>query len=153
MKLYFSAQLAWCLTSTYSFFDLIPRLDCVNSLTTPVCALWGCTVMIHNRWWLTQIPLPPPPLAGSWALLPGTSRKKLAVVDTFLLLQEEEDGSEDDGDSKTQFSVSVRADVSVLSFLDYIEEDADGFISPVDELTTSKNTTDMRLSNLHSATT
>lgn len=87
-------------------------------------------------------PPPPPP-----------SRKKLAVVDTFLLLQEEEDGSEDDGDSKTQFSVSVRADVSVLSFLDYIEEDADGFISPVDELTTSKNTTDMRLSNLHSATT
>ncbi|CAG01939.1 unnamed protein product, partial [Tetraodon nigroviridis] len=46
-----------------------------------------------------------------------------------------------------------RADLSVLSFLDHAEEDADGFISPVDELTASKNTTDMRLSNLHSATT
>uniref|UniRef100_H3D0E9 Family with sequence similarity 13 member A n=1 Tax=Tetraodon nigroviridis TaxID=99883 RepID=H3D0E9_TETNG len=67
-------------------------------------------------------------------------------------IKEEEDGSEDDGDSKTQFSVT-RADLSVLSFLDHAEEDADGFISPVDELTASKNTTDMRLSNLHSATT
>ncbi|XP_056891226.1 protein FAM13A isoform X4 [Takifugu flavidus] len=65
---------------------------------------------------------------------------------------EEEDGSEDDGDSKTQFAVSVHTDVSVLSFLDHIEEDVDGFISPVDELSTTK-TTDMRLSNLHSATT
>lgn len=74
------------------------------------------------------------------------------VVDVFLLPQEEEDGSEDDGDSKTQFAVSVHADVSVLSFLDHIEEDVDGFISPVDELSTAK-TTDMRLSNLHSATT
>lgn len=77
----------------------------------------------------------------------------LDVADVFLHPQEEEDGSEDDGDSKTQFTVSVRADVSVLSFLDHMEEDADGFISPVDELSTSKNTTDMRLSNLHSATT
>ncbi|XP_035516862.1 protein FAM13A isoform X6 [Morone saxatilis] len=67
---------------------------------------------------------------------------------------EEEDGSEDDGDSvKTQFTVTVRPDVSVLSFLDHMDEEADGFISPVDELSPSKNTTDMRLSNLHSATT
>ncbi|KAM9363719.1 protein FAM13A [Symphorus nematophorus] len=67
-------------------------------------------------------------------------------------IKEEEDGSEDDGDTKTQFTVTVRPDLSVLSFLDHMEEDADGFISPVDELSPSKHTTDMRLSNLHSAT-
>uniref|UniRef100_A0A8D2ZXC9 Family with sequence similarity 13 member A n=1 Tax=Scophthalmus maximus TaxID=52904 RepID=A0A8D2ZXC9_SCOMX len=67
---------------------------------------------------------------------------------------EEEDGSEDDGDSKTQFTVTVRPDVSAqLGFLDHMDEEADGFISPVDELSPSKGTTDMRLSNLHSATT
>ncbi|XP_077426983.1 protein FAM13A isoform X3 [Vanacampus margaritifer] len=64
---------------------------------------------------------------------------------------EEEDGSEDDGDAKTQFSVTTRPDLNVLSFLGH--EDVDGFISPVDELTPSNNVTDMRLSNLHSATT
>ncbi|KAK9540521.1 hypothetical protein VZT92_002968 [Zoarces viviparus] len=66
---------------------------------------------------------------------------------------EEEDGSEDEGDSKTQFTVTVRPDLSVLGFLDHMEEEGDGFISPVDELSASKNMTDMRLSNLHSATT
>ncbi|KAM7419416.1 hypothetical protein PAMA_016505 [Pampus argenteus] len=66
---------------------------------------------------------------------------------------EEEDGSEDEGDSKTQFTVTVRPDLSVLSFLDHMDEEADGFISPVDELSPSKNTIDMRLSNLHSAPT
>lgn len=40
----------------------------------------------------------------------------------------------------------------MLGFLDQMEEETDGFISPVDELSPSKNTTDMRLSNLHSAT-
>ncbi|KAM4603968.1 protein FAM13A [Polymixia lowei] len=65
---------------------------------------------------------------------------------------EEEDGSEDDGESKPQFAVTVRPDFSMLGFLDQLEEEVDGFISPVDELSPSKNTTDMRLSNLHSAT-
>ncbi|XP_053182251.1 protein FAM13A [Scomber japonicus] len=68
-------------------------------------------------------------------------------------IKEEEDGSEDEGDTKTQFTVTVRPDLSVLSFLDHIDEESDGFISPVDEFSPSKNTTDMRLSNLHSATT
>lgn len=67
--------------------------------------------------------------------------------------QEEEDGSEDDGESKTQFTLTVRPDLSVLGFLGHMDEDMDGFISPVDDLSPSKNTTDMRLSNLHSATT
>ncbi|XP_041641209.1 protein FAM13A isoform X2 [Cheilinus undulatus] len=68
-------------------------------------------------------------------------------------IKEEEDGSEDDGETKTQFTVTVRPDISVLSFLDHMDEEVDGFISPVDELSPSKNTTDMRLSNLHAATT
>lgn len=76
------------------------------------------------------------------------------TADLSMLPQEEEDGSEDDGDSKTQFTVTVRPDVSAqLGFLDHMDEEADGFISPVDELSPSKGTTDMRLSNLHSATT
>uniref|UniRef100_A0A672HRI0 Family with sequence similarity 13 member A n=1 Tax=Salarias fasciatus TaxID=181472 RepID=A0A672HRI0_SALFA len=68
-------------------------------------------------------------------------------------IKEEEDGSEDDGDAKTQFTVTVRPDLSVLSFLEHMDEEGDGFISPVDELSPSKNALDMRLSNLHSATT
>ncbi|XP_077575454.1 protein FAM13A isoform X1 [Stigmatopora nigra] len=68
-------------------------------------------------------------------------------------VQEEEDGSEDDCDAKPEFSAASRPDLNVLSFLGHVEEDADGFISPVDELTPAKNVTDMRLSNLHSATT
>uniref|UniRef100_A0A672YV76 Family with sequence similarity 13 member A n=1 Tax=Sphaeramia orbicularis TaxID=375764 RepID=A0A672YV76_9TELE len=67
-------------------------------------------------------------------------------------IKEEEDGSEDDADTKTQFTVTVRPDLSVLGFLDHMDEETDGFISPVDELSPSKNTSDMRLSNLHSAT-
>lgn len=67
-----------------------------------------------------------------------------------LSVQEEEDGSEDDGDTKTQFKMTVESDLSMLSILDHMDEEVDGFVSPVDEL---KNTTDMRLSNLHSATT
>nr|XP_057936739.1 protein FAM13A isoform X2 [Doryrhamphus excisus] len=68
---------------------------------------------------------------------------------------EEEDGSEDDSDVvKPQLSTSTRPELSVLSFLGHVEEEVDGFISPVDELSTCNNnaTTDMRLSNLHAAT-
>uniref|UniRef100_A0A672YUL9 Family with sequence similarity 13 member A n=1 Tax=Sphaeramia orbicularis TaxID=375764 RepID=A0A672YUL9_9TELE len=55
-------------------------------------------------------------------------------------IKEEEDGSEDDADTKTQFTVTVRPDLSVLGFLDHMDEETDGFISPVDELSPSKNT-------------
>ncbi|XP_056312522.1 protein FAM13A isoform X4 [Danio aesculapii] len=65
--------------------------------------------------------------------------------------KEEEDGSDDD-DTRTQFTVTVKPELSMLGLLDQLDEDADGFISPVDELSPSKNTTDMRLSNLHAAT-
>ncbi|KAM6972375.1 protein FAM13A-like isoform 2-T2 [Aplochiton taeniatus] len=68
-------------------------------------------------------------------------------------IKEEEDGSDDDGgESKPQFMVTVKTDFSMLGFLDQLEEEADGFISPVDDHSPSKNPTDMRLSNLHSAT-
>ncbi|KAM6940691.1 protein FAM13A [Xenentodon cancila] len=66
-------------------------------------------------------------------------------------IKEEEDGSEDDGDTKTQFTVTVQPELSVFSFLDHMDEEVDGFISPVDKQT-SKNLTDTNLSNLHSAT-
>ncbi|XP_043969342.1 protein FAM13A isoform X6 [Gambusia affinis] len=62
---------------------------------------------------------------------------------------EEEDGSEDDGDAKTQITENIQPELSVFSFMD---EEVDGFISPVDELSPSKTTADMGLSNLHSAT-
>eukprot|EP00063_Salmo_salar_P090129 XP_014064964.1 PREDICTED: protein FAM13A-like isoform X1 [Salmo salar] len=71
-------------------------------------------------------------------------------------IKEEEDGSEDDSESNNKpqclITGTVRPDFSMLGFLDQLEEETDGFISPVDELSPSKNTTDMRLSNLHSAT-
>ncbi|KAK5608462.1 hypothetical protein CRENBAI_025011 [Crenichthys baileyi] len=64
-------------------------------------------------------------------------------------IKEEEDGSEDDGDTKTHFTENIQPELSVFSFMD---EEVDGFISPVDELSPSKTTADMGLSNLHSAT-
>ncbi|XP_033827822.2 protein FAM13A isoform X3 [Periophthalmus magnuspinnatus] len=67
-------------------------------------------------------------------------------------IKEEEDGSEDDSDTKTQVTMTVRPDLSVLGLMDHMDEEVDGFISPVDELSPSKNTADMGLSNLHSAT-
>ncbi|XP_026062029.1 protein FAM13A-like isoform X2 [Carassius auratus] len=65
--------------------------------------------------------------------------------------KEEEDGSDDDSDTRTQFTVTVKPEVTMLGLLDQLDEDTDGFISPVDELSPSKSTTDMRLSNLHAA--
>lgn len=68
-------------------------------------------------------------------------------------MQEEEDGSDEDNDNRTQFAqLTVRPELSMLGFLDHLDEEVDGFISPVDELSPSKNSTDMRLSNLHAAT-
>lgn len=66
--------------------------------------------------------------------------------------QEEEEGSDEDSDTRTQFTVTVKPELSMLGLLDQLDEDTDGFISPVDELSPSKNTMDMRLSNLHAAT-
>lgn len=68
-------------------------------------------------------------------------------------MQEEEDGSDDDNDNRTQFAqLTVRPELSMLEFLEHLDEEVDDFISPVDELSPSQNSTDMRLSNLHAAT-
>uniref|UniRef100_A0A8B9L280 FAM13A-like domain-containing protein n=1 Tax=Astyanax mexicanus TaxID=7994 RepID=A0A8B9L280_ASTMX len=63
--------------------------------------------------------------------------------------KEEEDGSDED-DNRSQ--LTERPELSMLGFLDHLDDEVDGFISPVDELSPSKNTNDMRLSNLHAAT-
>ncbi|MEE6461886.1 hypothetical protein FKM82_001436 [Ascaphus truei] len=64
---------------------------------------------------------------------------------------EEEEGSEDDSNVKTDFTVTVKPGFSVRSFLDQLEDDADGFVSPVDDKTPSKSSQDLGLGNLHSA--
>ncbi|MBN3324519.1 FA13A protein, partial [Atractosteus spatula] len=68
------------------------------------------------------------------------------------LREEEEDGSEDESNTKANFTVTMKPEFNVRSFLDQLDEEVDGFISPVDEISPSKNNMDMRLSNLHSAT-
>lgn len=73
-------------------------------------------------------------------------------ISLILPMQEEEDGSEDDAECKTQFTVTVKPELNMLGFLDQLDEGGDTFISPVDELSPSRNSTDMRLSNLHAAT-
>ncbi|XP_035273923.1 protein FAM13A isoform X3 [Anguilla anguilla] len=56
-------------------------------------------------------------------------------------IKEEEEGSEDDGDSQTHISGTFRPELSVV-----------GFSLAIDELAPPKNSADTRLSNLHSAT-
>ncbi|XP_043917386.1 protein FAM13A isoform X2 [Protopterus annectens] len=65
--------------------------------------------------------------------------------------KEEEDGSEDDSKVNTDFAVTMKPGFSVRSFLDQIDDDADGFVSPVDDQMPSKINVDMGLSHLHSA--
>ncbi|XP_063166466.1 protein FAM13A isoform X2 [Candoia aspera] len=69
----------------------------------------------------------------------------------FKEIKEEEDGSEDDSSVKPDFTVTIKSDFGVRSFLDQLEEDADGFISPVDDRVPSRSSQDMGLSNLHAA--
>ncbi|XP_076831354.1 protein FAM13A isoform X3 [Brachyhypopomus gauderio] len=68
-------------------------------------------------------------------------------------IKEEEDGSDEENDNKTQVPQPTgRPELSMLGLLEHLDEEVDGFISPVDDLSPSKTTTDMRLSNLHAAT-
>ncbi|XP_067850562.1 protein FAM13A isoform X2 [Heptranchias perlo] len=66
-------------------------------------------------------------------------------------LKEEEDGSEEDGITKTDFAVTVKPGFTIRSFLDQLDDDTDGFVSPVDDRSPTKCSLDLRLSNLHSA--
>ncbi|XP_063773228.1 protein FAM13A isoform X2 [Pseudophryne corroboree] len=65
--------------------------------------------------------------------------------------EEEEEGSEDDSTVNTDFAVTMKPDFTVRSFLDQLEDEADGFVSPVDDNTPSKSSQDLGLGNLHSA--
>ncbi|XP_019408408.1 PREDICTED: protein FAM13A isoform X2 [Crocodylus porosus] len=69
----------------------------------------------------------------------------------FKEIKEEEEGSEDDSNGKPDFTITMKTDFSMRSFLDQLEDDADGFISPVDDKMPSKSGQDLGLSNLHAA--
>lgn len=69
----------------------------------------------------------------------------------FKEIKEEEEGSEDDSNTKPDFAVTLKTDFSARCFLDQLEDDADGFISPMDDKIPSKCSQDTGLSNLHAA--
>ncbi|KAM9579318.1 protein FAM13A isoform 3-T3 [Guaruba guarouba] len=64
---------------------------------------------------------------------------------------EEEEGSEEDSSVKPDLTITMKTDFNVRSFLDQLEDDADGFVSPVDDKMPSRSNQDMGLSNLHEA--
>ncbi|KAM6269408.1 protein FAM13A isoform 2-T2 [Porphyrio hochstetteri] len=74
----------------------------------------------------------------------------LSRANTIPIIEEEE-GSEEDSNVKPDLTITMKADFSVRSFLDQLEDDADGFVSPVDEKMPSRSNQDMGLSNLHEA--
>ncbi|XP_021252462.1 protein FAM13A isoform X5 [Numida meleagris] len=69
----------------------------------------------------------------------------------FKEIKEEEEGSEEDNNVKPDFTITMKTDFNVRSFLDQLEDDADGFVSPVDDKIPSRSNQDMGLSNLHEA--
>uniref|UniRef100_UPI00398E8654 protein FAM13A-like isoform X4 n=1 Tax=Pristiophorus japonicus TaxID=55135 RepID=UPI00398E8654 len=77
--------------------------------------------------------------------------KQILSRATTIPVIEEEDGSEDDCNAKTEFAVTVKPGFTIRSFLDQLDDDADGFVSPVDEKAATRCSLDLRLSNLHSA--
>ncbi|XP_075277628.1 protein FAM13A isoform X2 [Opisthocomus hoazin] len=74
----------------------------------------------------------------------------LSRANTIPIIEEEE-GSEEDSNVKPDFTITMKTDFNVRSFLDQLEDDADGFVSPVDEKMPSRSHQDMGLSNLHEA--
>uniref|UniRef100_A0A667GTB7 Family with sequence similarity 13 member A n=1 Tax=Lynx canadensis TaxID=61383 RepID=A0A667GTB7_LYNCA len=69
----------------------------------------------------------------------------------FKEIKEEDEGSEDDSNTKPDFTVTLKTDFSARCFLDQFEDDADGFVSPMDDKIPSKCSQDTGLSNLHAA--
>ncbi|XP_042323063.1 protein FAM13A isoform X1 [Sceloporus undulatus] len=69
----------------------------------------------------------------------------------FKEIKEEDDGSEEDSNTKPDLTVTIKSDCNVISFLDQLEDDTDGFVSPVDDRIPSRGGQDMGLSNLHAA--
>uniref|UniRef100_A0A8D2NH31 Family with sequence similarity 13, member A n=1 Tax=Zonotrichia albicollis TaxID=44394 RepID=A0A8D2NH31_ZONAL len=74
----------------------------------------------------------------------------LSRANTIPIIEEEE-GSEEDSNVKPDLTITIKTDFSVRSFLDQLEDDADGFVSPVDDKIPSRSSQDMGLSNLHEA--
>ncbi|XP_019470094.1 protein FAM13A isoform X4 [Meleagris gallopavo] len=74
----------------------------------------------------------------------------LSRANTIPIIEEEE-GSEEDSNVKPDFTITMKTDFNVRSFLDQLEDDADGFVSPVDDKIPSRSSQDMGLSNLHEA--
>ncbi|KAM6402233.1 protein FAM13A isoform 11-T11 [Pluvialis apricaria] len=74
----------------------------------------------------------------------------LSRANTIPIIEEEE-GSEEDSNVKPDFTITMKTDFNVRSFLDQLEDDADGFVSPVDDKVPSRSNQDMGLSNLHEA--
>ncbi|XP_019320052.2 protein FAM13A isoform X4 [Panthera pardus] len=74
----------------------------------------------------------------------------LSRANTIPIIEEDE-GSEDDSNTKPDFTVTLKTDFSARCFLDQFEDDADGFISPMDDKIPSKCNQDTGLSNLHAA--
>lgn len=64
---------------------------------------------------------------------------------------EEEVGSEEDHNTTPDFTVTLMTDFSARCFLDQFEDDADGFISPMDDKIPYKGSQDTGFSNLHAA--
>uniref|UniRef100_A0A4W3IXH0 Family with sequence similarity 13 member A n=1 Tax=Callorhinchus milii TaxID=7868 RepID=A0A4W3IXH0_CALMI len=77
--------------------------------------------------------------------------KQILSRATTIPVIEEEDGSEEDCNAKPDFTVPVKPVLTIRSFLDQLDDEAEGFVSPVDEKAAGKCTLDLRLSNLHSA--
>ncbi|XP_054447719.1 protein FAM13A isoform X2 [Pteronotus mesoamericanus] len=69
----------------------------------------------------------------------------------FKEIKEEEEGSEDDSNTKPDLAVTLKTDFSARCFFNQFEDDADGFISPMDDKIPSKCSQDTGLSNLHAA--
>ncbi|XP_016153367.1 PREDICTED: protein FAM13A [Ficedula albicollis] len=74
----------------------------------------------------------------------------LSRANTIPIIEEEE-GSEEDSNVKPDLTITIKPDFSVRSFLDQLEDDADGFVSPVDDKMPPRSSQDMGLSNLHEA--
>ncbi|XP_062055851.1 protein FAM13A isoform X4 [Lepus europaeus] len=69
----------------------------------------------------------------------------------FKEIKEEEAGSEEDHNTTPDFTVTLMTDFSARCFLDQFEDDADGFISPMDDKIPYKGSQDTGFSNLHAA--
>ncbi|KAK2116006.1 Protein fam13a, partial [Saguinus oedipus] len=106
-----------------------------------------------------QFPPPLPPVNGKRDSRSKTSPYIDQMAEALSCLQflayatvkEEEEGSEDDSNTKPDFMVTLKTDFSARCLLDQFEDDADGFISPMDDKIPSKCSQDTGLSNLHAA--